>query len=112
MAVVAVDAPGLQDALDVAFIARPADVIDDFVMAVFFEGFANARGDHLDRFLPADALPFAFAALADALERIQDPVGIVDLIDRRGAFGAQPAAAGRMQRVALRTCGFRPSLCR
>ena len=37
VAVVAVDAPRLQHALDVAFVAGPADVIDDFVAPILFE---------------------------------------------------------------------------
>src|SRR3954453_11248009 len=101
VAVVAIDAPRLQHAFNIAFIARPANVIDDFVAAILFERFANSASDRFQRFLPADAFPLARATLADALKRMQDAVGVIDLIDRGRPFGTQSAAACRVKRVAL-----------
>src|SRR5262245_20119937 len=101
VAVVAVHAPRLQDALDVALVAGPADVVDDLVAPAFLQRAADARGDQLQRLVPADLLPLPLAALADAPQRVQDAVGVVDLIERRRPLGAQPAATGRVDRVAL-----------
>src|SRR3954463_12995865 len=101
VAVVAIDAPRLQHAFNIAFVARPANVIDDFVAAIFFERFADSACDRFQRFLPGDPLPLACAAVAYSLERMQDAVGVVDLIDGRGALSTEAAAARRMQRVAF-----------
>src|SRR5437762_2921710 len=50
---------------------------------------------------PRDARPFPFSTAADALQWIEDPVGIVDLIDRRRTLGAVAPAASGMEGIAL-----------
>src|SRR5579875_70691 len=101
MAVMAVNAPGLKHALDVAFIARSADVIDHFIATAFLECPADTAGDEGQRLRPIDRLPFPFAAWANAPQRLKDAVGIVNLIDRRRTFGTEPAPTAWMQGIAL-----------
>src|SRR5438876_3207263 len=92
----------MEDALIVnEFMAGAADVVDDFVAAAFDERLADARGEVVEHLVPGDALPFGFAAIADALERIKDALGVVDLIESRGPLGTIAAAAARMGGVAL-----------
>ena len=43
VAIVAVHAPGLQDAFDIALVARPADVVDDFVAPVLLPARVRMR---------------------------------------------------------------------
>src|SRR5262249_37978671 len=58
-------------------------------------------GDHLDRLIPADALPLAFALLAHADERIVEAAGMVELLDGGSArLRAQRAAVDRVIAVA------------
>src|SRR5262249_54377033 len=99
--VVAVDAPGLQDALDVALIAGSTDVVNHLVAAVFLHRLGDPRSDHIDRFLPINALPNAIAALPDALHRVEGAGRGGGLVGGRRPFGAQAAATCRMQRVAF-----------
>src|SRR4029079_3354116 len=54
MTVMPIDAPGLQNSLDVAFIARPPNMINDLVATIFFQGFADAGRNQFNRFLPSD----------------------------------------------------------
>ena len=101
VAVVAVDAPRLQHAVGVAVLAGAADVIHDFVAAVLDDRAAEARGDVVERLVPRHLLPAPAAALALALQRIQNPVGILELIRRDDALRACAPAAAGMRRVAL-----------
>src|SRR5204862_1012591 len=54
-----------------------------------------------ERLRPRDALPLSFAALSDALERVEDALWIVRLVVRRGTFRAVAAPAPRVRGVAL-----------
>ncbi len=63
---------------------------------------AHLGADFLQRFVPGDALPFAFAPFADALERVEDALRIVNLVVGGRAFGAVAAAAAGMGGVALK----------
>ena len=99
--VVAVDAPRSEHALGVAILAGSPDVVDNLVLAVLVEGLANARGDRIERLVPRDALPLALAAFPDPLQRVQNAVGVVDLVVRRRPLGTVAAARSRMLRVAL-----------
>jgi len=101
VAVVSVEAPGLQDAIDVAVFAGPPDVIHQLVTAFFHDGASNAPADVRERLVPGDALPLAVAAGALALERIENPIGILELVGRDDALGARAAAAARVYRVAF-----------
>src|SRR5262249_23217649 len=99
--VVPVDAPRLQHALDVAFMSGPADVVDDLVTPSFLQSLADACRDQLDSLLPADRLPLAFAARADAPQRMEDTIRVIDLVDGRRPLGTEPAATRGMDGIAL-----------
>src|SRR5262249_13224880 len=99
--VVPVDAPGLEHAVHVALVAGPPDVVEPLVVPALLERRTDARADLLEHLLPAHPLPAALTALPGALERVQDALGVLYLVDGRGALRAVPAARGRVQRVAL-----------
>jgi hypothetical protein len=101
VAVVAVEAPGLQHAVGVAVFARPADVIHDFVPPVFDNRPADALADIGERFVPRHLPPLAGSALAVAAERVEDSIGIFELVGCDDAFRARAPATARMERVAL-----------
>ncbi len=102
VAVVAVDAPGVKNSLVIEqLMSRPADVIHDLIAAIFLERFAYARRNVVEHFIPSNALPFAFAAFADAFERIANAFRVGDLIERRRPLGAVAASAAGMLRIAL-----------
>src|SRR6185503_8074648 len=68
-----------------------------FLRPAFDERFANAAGDVVERLVPRHALPLTAAARTDAAQRVLDPLGIVDLVERRRALRAvAPAAAGML----------------
>ncbi len=60
--------------------------------AVFFEDVDHLVGDFLGDFVPFHALPFAFAALADAFQRIAQPVALI----HRGRVDRAFLAAARI----------------
>ena len=101
VAVVAVDAPRLEDTVGVALFARTADVVHHAVLAAFDERGADLLPDLGERLVPGDALPLARAPLADATQGEHDPLGVVDLVDRGRTLGAVAAPAARVMRVAL-----------
>ena len=101
MAVVAIEAPGLQDPVHVAVFAWTADVIHHLAATVFENGLADAAPDIFQDLIPGDAGPFTTTPFADAFERIQDAVRVFDLVRRDHTLRARPAAAARMVRVAL-----------
>ena len=94
VAVVAVHPPGLDTAIGVAIFSGTADVVHNAVFALLAT-LAHLGGNIAERFIPTDALPLAFAALAHALERVEDAFGVVNLVVGGRAFGAvAPSAAG------------------
>ena len=101
VAVVAVEAPGLEHAVRVAVLAGTADVVHQLVPPVLFERLPDARAELVQHLIPRHLLPRAGAARAHALQRIQDPIGILELVGRDDALGARPAAAAGMNRVAF-----------
>src|SRR6185437_7190851 len=103
VAVVAINAPGVQHALVVdQFMTRPPNVVHDLIFTAFRERFADATTQIIEHFVPGRALPFAFAALACATERVENAFRIIYLVDRRRAFGAVAAAAAGMRWIALK----------
>src|SRR2546421_7143945 len=98
---VAIDAPGLQHALHVAVLARAADVVHHLRLAVFHDGRTDPGRDGVERLVPGAALPAPLAAPAGPLERVEDAVRVVDLVERGRPLGAGAAAAAGMDRVAL-----------
>src|SRR5262249_33215377 len=101
MTVMTVHPPRLQDALDIAFVAGTADVIDDLVATAFLQGLANPSRDQRDRFLPTNFLPLSLTTPPHAPHRIEDSIRIIDLVDRCGAFRAQPAPTRGMYWIAF-----------
>src|ERR1041384_4008252 len=80
---------------------RPSDVIHDFIAPLFQQRLPHAAGNVIESFIPRDTLPLSCAALADALERETNPLGIVDLIERGRALGAISAPTAGMLRIAV-----------
>src|SRR5262245_33570369 len=101
VAVVSVDAPRLEDPVRVSVFSRAADVIHDLVPTIFDDGFPDAAGNVLERLLPRDLTPLAGPAISVALERVQDAVGILQLVRCDDALCAGPAAAAGMDRIAF-----------
>jgi len=101
VAVVAVDPPCLQDAVRVAVFARPADVVHQLVPPVLLDRLADPRADVVQRLVPRDARPSALAAFAGALQRIENAIGIVELVRGDDPFRAGAAAAPGMHRIAF-----------
>src|SRR6476646_10657582 len=99
--VVAVDAPALQHAIDVAVLAGPADVVYHLVPPVLLNRLADPAADVFELLVPRDARPAAVAARAAALERIENAIWIFELIGRDDALGARAAARPGVDRVAL-----------
>src|SRR5579875_528285 len=106
MAIVAINTPCLENALDIAFVTWSTNVVDDFIMSAFLQRPANAVGDQHEHFRPGDRLPFPAAAWADTPQRLENAVGIVDLVDSRWTFSAEPASAGWMKGIALELTNF------
>jgi hypothetical protein len=92
----------VEDALQIhQLVPRAAEVIHDLLLPALDERRADAAGDVVQHLVPADALPLALPALPRALERIEDALGVLHLVERGGALGAVPAAAARMLGVTL-----------
>src|SRR5688572_29928410 len=96
-----IDAPRLEHALHVAVLAGPPDVVHDLVLPSLGQGCPNPPRDVVQRGVPRDALPLARSARPAALHRIEDALGIVDLVDRRWPLGAVASTAAGMERVPL-----------
>ena len=67
--------------------------------AVLGQGRLHLAGDDLERLVPLDALPFARAALSDALQGVLQTVGVVDALRLAEALDAQAAAMRVLARV-------------
>src|SRR5262249_48820911 len=61
----------------------------DRLGAVARPDLAELRRDLVERLLPADPLPAVLSALADPLQRVVEPVGVVVQLDARGALDAE-----------------------
>src|SRR5439155_811989 len=96
-----------KDPLHQAVVPRSADVVHDLVVAAFLERPPDAPADVGQGLRPRDAGPAALAAPADALQGIEDPVRIVDLVQRRGTLGAVTPAAGELFASATTASGMR-----
>jgi hypothetical protein len=65
VAVVAVDAPGVEDALQVdQLVARPAEVVHHLLLPSLDERLADAPADVVEHLVPRHALPLPAAARA------------------------------------------------
>ena len=76
-------------------------MVDDLVLAILAQRACDAATDVLERVLPRHRLETTRTARADALHRLQDALGILDLIDRRRALRARAAAAAGVHGVAF-----------
>src|SRR5262249_1777722 len=102
VAVVAVDAPGVEDALEIdELVAGAPQVIHDLGRPLLDQRLAGAPRDGGEGLLPGDALPLPLAARPRPAEGIEDALGIRHLVERGGALGAVAAAAAGMRGVAL-----------
>ena len=102
VAVVAVDAPGVKDALEIdQLVAGTAEVIHDLLPAPLHEGLPDAARDVVEGLVPRHPLPRPAPARADPAQRMANPLGIVHLVQGGRALGAVAAAAARMRGVAL-----------
>ena len=101
MRVVTIDAPGRKYAFRESIFARPADVIHDFVFAIFDDSFANSRSKIVEHFVPTHALPISCTALAASLQGIKNAIGVGNLIERGRTFGAVAPAAARILWIAF-----------
>src|SRR6185312_1477992 len=88
------DAPRLQHAIGVAVLAGAADVVHQLVTPPFLDRRADASADVVQGVFPA-------AALAAPLQRIEDAIGVFELIRGDDPLGAGAAAAARVHRVAF-----------
>jgi hypothetical protein len=75
-------------------------------VAAFLAAGAHFGSDLRQGFIPGDALPLAFAAFADAFQRVEDAFGVVDLVVGGGAFGAVAATAAGVHWVPLELFNF------
>src|SRR5712692_5207715 len=73
--VVTVHAPRRENSFRKSVFARTSDVIHDLFTAIFDDRSTNSSSDVIEHFVPTDALPFSFAALSRALQRIKNAIG-------------------------------------
>ena len=74
---------------------------EDGFGAVLMADFLHLAGDTVDRFLPADAAPLVFAALAHAQERVLVAVRMIEGGNARESLRAERALAHRVFGVAF-----------
>ena len=110
MRIVRIAAPGGHHPLREAVFAGPADVVHDLFLSTLLDGFADTPRDVVDRLLPADPFPLARAAISDPSERVQDAIGIGDLIQRRRSLGAVAAARAGVLGIAFELGDFERGL--
>src|SRR5262249_1424477 len=98
----AVDAPGVEDALEVdQFVPGAAQVIHDLLLPSLDEGGTNAAADIIQHLVPGDTLPLTTPPRAGTAKRIEDALGVMPLVQGRRSLGAVPPAAPRMLGIAL-----------
>ena len=78
-----------------------ATVLEHDGVRVFLQCGVELARQFGQRLVPGDALPLAFAAGADAFQRIQNAIRVVAVPHAGVALGAQAAAGGDMLRVAF-----------
>src|SRR5216117_2748259 len=94
VAVVAVDPPGVQDALQIdELVARAPEVVHDLRAPALDERLPDPGAQVVEHLVPAHALPLPAAPGPDAAQRVPDPLGIVHLVECRGPLCAVASAA-------------------
>ena len=101
MAVVPVDTPRVQYALDVAVVTRTTNVIHHLVVTALLERSTNASADLGQGLFPGDPLPLSLAAFTDSLQRIKDALRVIDLGDGGWPLGAVPTTTRRVGGVSF-----------
>src|SRR5207245_9967294 len=102
VAVVAVDAPRVEDALQIdELVAGPTEVVHHLALAALDERLADPPRDVVEHLVPADALPLAAAPRSLAPQRREDALRVLDLVERGRALRAVAPAAARVHGVAL-----------
>src|SRR5678816_4027786 len=96
VAVMPVNTPRLQYAVDKALVSRTANVINDLVAAVLYQCGADLGGNIIQHLIPRNLFPFTIAPLPFSPHRIKDAVDIIDLVDGRRPFRTVAAAATRV----------------
>ena len=62
---------------------RAPNVISNFVVSLFLDRFANPGRDIIEDFVPSNTLPFSFTTFSRTLQRVENTIRVVDLVDRR-----------------------------
>jgi hypothetical protein len=101
MRVVTVDTPGGHDPLGEAVFAGTSHVIHHLVGPALGDGVAHPSRDLVEGLVPVDLNPLALAPFPGSFQRIEDPVGIGDLVDGGRPLGAVAAPRPGMLGVAL-----------
>ena len=99
--VVPVDAPRGEHALGEPVLAGAPDVVHDLALPTLVDRGSDAGRDVGERLLPRDAHPLPLAACPRPLERVEDAVGVHDLVQRGRTLGAVAAAGAGVLRVPL-----------
>src|SRR5207245_9318282 len=93
MAVVAVDPPGVKDALEIdELVARAPEVVHDLLVPALDERRPDPAAHVVERLVPAHALPLPAAPGPDPAQRIADPLTVVHLIAVLGPISSVTAA--------------------
>ncbi len=100
VAVVAIDTPGRDAAVDVVVIPGTTHVVHDAVLAST-SALPHLLGDLREGLLPGHTLPLAGAAFSDPLEGVQNALGVVDLVVGRRTLCAVAAPAARVDWIAF-----------
>src|SRR4030067_82903 len=98
MTVVPIHTPGLDHTISVSIFAGAADVIDNSIAAAGTTR-AHLLRDFIECLFPGNEFPLAFTAFAHALQRIQNPFGVIDLVMGRRTFGTVSSAAAWVDRI-------------
>src|SRR5258707_3254487 len=98
--VVTVDSPCGQDALCVAILTRTADVIHDIVRPPLLQRSSDARGDVIERFIPAHFSQPILASASAPPKGMEDTVRIIRLIECGRTLCTVPSTGSGMFRVA------------
>src|SRR5688572_14659341 len=106
MAVMPINAPGLNHPFNITIMAGPAHMIHDLIMPLLQDRLAHPAGNLIQSFLPGGPLPFTFPAPAGPLEWIENSLWIINLVFGRWPLSAVSSPAARMERVAFKLLCF------
>src|SRR5262249_13909329 len=81
--------------------AGPSHVVHDLVLTPFLQRLPDAPTQIVQDLVPGHSFPLALAALSCPTQRIQNPLGIVDLVDRCRPLGTVSSPAPWVRRIAF-----------